>query len=241
MHLLQRCLLCLPALLNDSFYSLGFARIPIENRCMSRQQFSHACSTPLTSLLCDASLLVEQNDTKQAKHIALRMQAAAQRLRGLFAVERHTNIESFSIIEQIQIVQTFFSRDKSIFIDCKLPEKGDATIFGSPILFSEILICIIKNAVEAYPKATKLKRVSVKIAIQNNSITITVTDEGTGMHPIELWLAKKEGISFKERGSGIGLSFSIATVRTLFSGDVSIKSKRGKGTTVAIRLPTILV
>ena len=84
-------------------------------------------------------------------------------------------------------------------------------------LYQESLTNIARHA-----KATEI---NAQLLINNNHISFTIADDGVGFNPNEMEAKKTLGILvMKERA-------------LMMNGELQIKSKPGKGTTISIKVP----
>jgi len=99
---------------------------------------------------------------------------------------------------------------------------------------------LILNALEAMPNGGKLRITSQK---EENPLTavVEITDTGYGMTEefINNGLFKPFRTT-KRKGLGLGL-FSCREIISLHGGKIEVKSKPGKGTTFAVRLPILAI
>lgn len=114
-------------------------------------------------------------------------------------------------------------------IDIKVEE--DCFISINKIEFKQLLINIIKNALEASDVG---KSVSVIANRNNNFIEIMITDEGSGMSEAEVKSLGTPFYSLKSNGTGLGLMICFNIVEK-YGGEIYYNSSKGKGTTVTIR------
>jgi signal transduction histidine kinase len=113
---------------------------------------------------------------------------------------------------------------------------ADAEI--DPDLVTGALENILRNALDAMPGGGALV---VRTRREHrddggDSVVITVKDSGEGMDARQAERAFDDFYTTKSAGSGLGLAF-VRRVAIAHGGDASLVSKRGVGTTVAIRLP----
>lgn len=94
---------------------------------------------------------------------------------------------------------------------------------------------LLSNAIK-YTEAGSIK-VSIELDRRKNKVAITVEDTGDGIEPDRLpnLFNMFEGDSMRHDSSGVGLAFVKLAVEA-HGGLVSIKSKKGKGTSVTVRL-----
>ncbi|WP_339271594.1 HAMP domain-containing sensor histidine kinase [Paenibacillus sp. FSL R5-0470] len=114
-------------------------------------------------------------------------------------------------------------------IDIKVEE--DCFISINKIEFKQLLINIIKNALEASDVG---KSVSVIANRNNNFIEIMITDEGSGMSEAEVKSLGTPFYSLKSNGTGLGLMICFNIVEK-YGGEIYYNSSEGMGTTVTIR------
>ncbi len=137
-----------------------------------------------------------------------------------------------SVVEEVSclLVQEFEAHhaafDKSI--DPHIPD----TLFD-PKQMKQVLINIVKNAVEAMPEGGNL---SLETHLKGNSIEIRLSDTGKGIAPEELDDIFDPFVTTKPKGTGLGLAISRKIVED-HEGDMRIQSKLGEGTVCIITLP----
>jgi signal transduction histidine kinase len=103
----------------------------------------------------------------------------------------------------------------------------------------QILLNLMSNAVKFTPSGG---RVSVRVAIQSDGLSIAVTDSGIGIAPSDLEKAMRpfgqidSRMARKYQGTGLGLPLTKSMIE-LHGGRLSLDSEAGKGTTATIWLP----
>ena len=110
-----------------------------------------------------------------------------------------------------------------------------------PHTIHEVLLNLMSNAVDAClfdDDMSKNWQVSLKTTQeQDNIIMFEVTDNGVGMDEEVLQNLFTSFFSTKgHRGTGLGLMVTRKLVDE-HGGNIDVTSQRGKGTTVAVRLP----
>ncbi len=232
--------LCIQWLLSLPIVRNAFSYISISDMgtqgLLTLPLFRHACSAPISSLLLDAELLLE-NATTDTETVR-RMHTSVTRLRSLLQSTTQHVQESFLVYDALQEVRTVVGNAAAFSIHCDPEVRKSCRITGSKILFSECLMCIISNAIEAYD-ADCLKEISISITSSVQTLKIQVKDYGRGMHPVEQFLARIKGVSCNKKGSGLGFSFCVDTIHAHFSGEVLLESALGVGTIVTLTLPVL--
>ncbi|WP_407428727.1 two-component system sensor histidine kinase NtrB [Treponema sp.] len=114
-------------------------------------------------------------------------------------------------------------------------------------LFREVIVNLSQNAISAIEKkfgvdedSEKRSRVHGKIRInskiENDRYILTFSDDGCGMDEITSSRVFEPYFTTKSNGTGLGMAMSYKIIKE-FSGDVSIDSAIGEGTTFKIELP----
>ncbi len=122
-------------------------------------------------------------------------------------------------------------------------ESGAATVAISGASLMDMLIILVKNAVDAVTASNGHVELICRAAHDMPDVTeIVVTDDGPGI-PFEeqerifdLFYSRKTN----GRGTGIGLSVAQALV-TEVGGEIRVETKKGQGTTFVVRLPKRMV
>ena len=103
-----------------------------------------------------------------------------------------------------------------------------------PVEFRRMLSNLVNNAVEALGDKGA---VDVNLNYKNESIVLTVSDNGKGIPPAILAKLGQRGETHgKAGGSGLGL-FHARSAAESWGGSLAITSELGKGTTITIKLP----
>jgi len=97
-------------------------------------------------------------------------------------------------------------------------------------LIDQVLINIIRNALEALTQTDKEKAIIIKAYKLGDQIIIEVNDNGPGIIQEEIEKIFIPFFTTKEGGSGIGLSLS-RQIMQLHNGGIAVQSIHGRGTT----------
>ena len=110
-------------------------------------------------------------------------------------------------------------------------------LLGDPNALYDALVNVIRNAADA--AAGRSDPVSVAVERVGESLRLTVEDHGVGIPGHNLDRIFEPGFTTKRYGGGAGIGLALVqdVVRTMFGGNVSVKSAVGVGTTVTISLP----
>jgi two-component system NtrC family sensor kinase len=108
---------------------------------------------------------------------------------------------------------------------------------------NQVFLNIISNAIYAVERKFGDKtggEIKINTAADNESVIITIADNGTGMNEQTLKKVFEPFFTTKEVGEGTGLGMSIAynTIKK-HNGQITVNSDPGKGTTLIIRIPVV--
>ncbi|WP_313891475.1 ATP-binding protein [Psychrobacillus sp.] len=119
----------------------------------------------------------------------------------------------------------------------KLSKQGlseDMFIFGEDSRMKQVLINIIKNAVDAIQTNGEISIIGT--ILSDNGLMIKIIDNGIGMDKVTLEKFFDPFFTTKEKGTGLGMMISQKIIHQ-HGGNVFIESEQGIGTTITIQLP----
>jgi signal transduction histidine kinase len=119
-------------------------------------------------------------------------------------------------------------------IDIVVEIEGNIEIEADEKLLEQVLINIIKNAIEALSECNNPK-ITISAHYKENNLILTIKDTGIGIETDKFDDIFVPFYSSKEKGTGIGLSL-VKQIINLHKGTISVDSKIGEGTTFQIRL-----
>lgn len=111
--------------------------------------------------------------------------------------------------------------------------EDDCTIEINKIEFNQLLVNLIKNAIEA---TTSGDAITVTAMKKEGLVEIKITDKGQGMSNQELELLGTPFYSLKSKGTGLGIMICNNIVAN-YKGKMTFHSSKGQGTTVTIHFP----
>src|SRR5689334_18612944 len=184
-------------------------------------------------------------DKEQLEDIHLSLQTISRRSEGLihFVKEfrslthipkpRPVNIMASVLFEDIALLHKKEMLEKNIKLECSI-EPNDLTIMADKIMTEQVLINLVKNAIQAFEDQEN--RTITMRAYYNDKMrpVIAVKDNGTGIDPEALEKIFIPFFTTKKTGSGIGLSLSRQFMRQ-HQGTLTVKSTVGKGTEFFMR------
>ncbi len=211
---------------------------------------SHEFRTPLTVIKGSLEALVdgtidEKNDIERYHQRMLSETRSLERLVGDLLELSRLQSGKISISKEkvhipsllsdiIKSLQTIANK-KEIQIACTFPEDVPP-VMGDYDRLRQLFVIIIDNAIKYSPDKTVVN-VSINIG---DTLEVLIKDHGYGISAEELpyvWdRFYKADKSRKGSGTGLGLAIAKHLIQ-LHSGNISMQSSLGKGTTVTISLP----
>ena len=212
---------------------------------------SHELRTPLNAILGFADVLLSEVDGPLSedarenldvlRHSAEHLRALIDDVLDLSALESgelrldRTQVDVFSVAAEVVREARVTAQAKHIGIEL----GGDpALAWADARRLRQVISNIVGNAV----KFTLEGGVAVRVALEEDSVVVTVTDTGPGIAAGEQAAIFEEyrqaGAAGNTRtGAGLGLAIARRLVR-MHGGHISLESELGRGSTFAIHLPT---
>jgi two-component system NtrC family sensor kinase len=207
---------------------------------------AHEINNPLTGVLTNASLLLEDlsvddpkredlevivSETIRCREIVKRLLDFARQTKPM---KKLTDVNS--LLENIILL----IRNQTSFRNINIEKVFDFSIPGvlaDPDQIQQVFINLILNAADSMQKGGNLK-ITTTLLKNNDFIEVRFSDTGGGI-PDEL----KDRIfdpffTTKENGTGLGLSISYGILEQ-HGGNINVESEIGKGTTFIIHIPAV--
>jgi two-component system, sporulation sensor kinase E len=112
-------------------------------------------------------------------------------------------------------------------------EKNLPSILLDKRHIKQALLNLIQNAMAAMPNGGRL---GLKAEYASDEIRISISDNGTGIPEELLTKIFEPYFTTKKNGTGLGLTITFKIIKE-HSGDISLESKEGRGSTFTIHLP----
>ncbi|HUT13366.1 MAG TPA: [Fe-Fe] hydrogenase large subunit C-terminal domain-containing protein [Thermoguttaceae bacterium] len=238
--------------LEQSYAELNSAqrRLIEAERLASAGQLSagvaHEINNPLgTVLLFSHSLLKHLgNDDHRRSDLKMIISEATRCkniVRGLLDFTRQSRVskaptDMAALIEEVLSITTPRAKQVAAHLASDVPDDLPTMMIDATQI-RQLLVNLVENAVDAVsPGGTVC--VSARFRPSLESVEIEVSDDGCGIPKENLSRLFTPFFTTKEMGKGTGLGLAIAYgVVKMHSGDVTVESEEGKGTTFSVRLP----
>ena len=219
------------------YFVFKTSKISEQNRLWAAmaKETAHQIGTPLTSMIGWITLLKEKEKSEPLDE----MEKDVERLKVI--TERFSKVGSLPELELVDIVgetlRTLKYLEKRssdlINFESELPRKK-ILLPLNPQLFSWTLENLIKNGIDAMKgKGT----IILKLFEESQTISIHVSDTGSGIKKENFKKIFSPGFTTKKRGWGLGLSLAKRIITDYHRGKISVKdSELRKGTTIEIIL-----
>lgn len=212
---------------------------------------SHELKTPIGSitLLVDA-IQAAINEPEQLKKFLNSLGVEAERLSLLVQdIIQLSKVQAKDVLAEAKEVKLAFAiadaidqtstlaKKKNIAIKSQV--KKDAVVSGNPEMLTALFKNLLENALHYSPEDAK---VVVKCKQKGKMIEVSITDTGVGIPKseqeriFERFYRVDPSRSRATGGTGLGLSIAKHIVNQ-HGGEISVKSKEGKGSTFTVSLP----
>jgi len=109
-------------------------------------------------------------------------------------------------------------------------------IYADPLQLRQVLVNLVHNAKDATPPDGKIE-VTAKLNNETRFVTITVSDNGSGIEKESLERIFEPLYTTKSKGTGLGLSICKQIIEEHHQGRMEVESEVGVGTRFIIHLP----
>lgn len=214
---------------------------------------THEVKTPLTGILCSASLLLDSSLSQQQNAEVSKIKRLGEALLSLARdsisflqiQEEAIRLElvDFSLPKVLLDVQEYFadaakSKDLTLKLDL-YPPDSPGEFFGDPHRIWHIISNLVNNAIKFTSKG--FIRITPKV-VQNEQdsyiVSVSVQDTGKGIPHSEMQSLFSESTIYKTppQQKGLGLPMSIKLAK-LMGGNIEAQSVLGEGSTFVFNVP----
>lgn len=207
---------------------------------------AHEINNPLGTILLFSNVLLKQLEPGDRKQENIRMIASeATRckniVRGLLDFARQSRVSKSptnvtEIIKDVVKVQKAVAEAANVTLTHEIQDDLPLMMID-PAQVKQLMVNLVQNGIDATPEKGAVK-VSARLLEKGDFVEIKVSDNGCGIPRENLSKIFTPFFTTKKMGKGTGLGLAIAYgVVKMHSGDISIESEEGKGTTISIKLP----
>jgi two-component system, cell cycle sensor histidine kinase DivJ len=239
--------------------ALDLARTAAEQADASKSRFlatmSHELRTPLNAIIGFSEMIVQEDalmlDAARRKEYAQLINDSGQHLlsvvngildmskmeSGSFEISPEPFTPRAALLNCCNLL-ALKARENGIELVTRAPQDlPDMT--GDPRAFKQILLNLVSNAIKFTERGGT---VTVSAAVEGSRLVLRVSDTGVGIAADDLARLGnpffQAGKTYQRRHEGTGLGLSIVkSLVGLHAGEMSVQSKVGEGTTVAVALP----
>lgn len=154
-----------------------------------------------------------------------------------FSEEQQDTFTLSTLVKHVNILMKHELKNAIVYLNTKIMCNEETSIKGNMNSLVQVINNMISNAIQAYDGVPE-KNIDLIILKQGSNIVITVRDYGPGLPEKVQDKLFKEMITTKgKNGTGLGLYMSYSNIKAHFSGDITVETKKGEGTTFNIILP----
>ncbi|MHB1361740.1 MAG: ATP-binding protein [Thermoleophilia bacterium] len=202
---------------------------------------AHELNNPLANISASCQILKEEIDDgniKYQKELLGQIQAETDRasdvVDSLLNYSRSKEKQAFelkgAVDETVRLVKAEMPANIALQIDI----PAGLTIYADRQKIQQVLINLVKNAIDAIEREGKIRVFAAKLDDKN--LEIVVIDNGAGMEPDKVEKIFDPFYTSKQEGYGLGL-FIVHNIIADHGGSISVDSYPGGGTTFTIVLP----
>ena len=224
-----------------------------QNKSQFVSSMSHELRTPLNAIIGLTEMMVKNAarfGTEKAQEPLQRVNRAGTHLLGLInQVLDLSKIEAGKLEFNPQTVQLAPLINEVIGTAGQLAEKNKnrliveaqenlGTLTTDPMRLKQILLNLLRNAVEAMESSPKRELVISTLSGNDGMVTISVADTGSGIAPEMMSQLFQPFVTNKRHGMGVGLSIS-RTIVEAHGGHISVEPNPGGGTIFRLTLRAV--
>ncbi len=162
------------------------------------------------------------------------LRAVQDRARG--AVARSERFDAVRVVRSCCTLESRVLKARSIPLVLETTLES-VYLVGDPNAFYDLLVNLLRNAADA--TAGRPRPIKVGLELVDQSLRLTVRDEGIGIPAEDLGRIFEPGFTTKEfgKGSGMGLVLVQNVAQQTFRGSVSVESSLGTGAIFTVVVP----
>lgn len=207
---------------------------------------AHEINNPLGTVLIYSHMLLKECKDGDARKEDLRMivneaTRCKSIMHGLLDFARQSRTSKTktmlsALIGEVVSIMSVPAEANGVCITCDIQDDLPAMIIDANQI-KQLVINIVQNGIDSIENRGEVS-INVCLNQEGDGVEIRVTDNGSGISEDNLAELFAPFFTTKEVGKGTGLGLSIAHgIAKMHSGDISVESEPGRGTTFYIRIP----
>ncbi|MEO4054296.1 HAMP domain-containing sensor histidine kinase [Solibacillus sp. CAU 1738] len=205
---------------------------------------AHEIRNPMTSLKGFLQLLKTNTDEEGLYYFSIidsefeRLEMILEEILYLSKPPQYLNTEVslLNIVKQVIDIMQPQAIEHKVLLLLQCPPMERFIMFGHDARLKQLLINVIKNAIEVMPLGGTIT-ITLNFNV-NGDIEIVIKDEGLGMSYETKQALFTPFFTTKETGSGLGLPL-VKKIITEHNGQVNVKSQKGVGTEFIFTIPIV--
>ena len=154
-----------------------------------------------------------------------------------FSEEEQYTFTISELIKHVNILMKHELKNAIVYLNIDMQCEDNTTIKGNLNSLVQVIDNMISNAIQAYGGVPE-KSIDLIVKKFEGQVIISIKDYGPGLPEKVQEKLFKEMITTKgKNGTGLGLYMSYSNIKAHFSGDITVDTKQGEGTTFNIILP----
>lgn len=154
-----------------------------------------------------------------------------------FSEEQQFTFTISDLVKHVNILMKHELKNAIVYLNTDIQCSENTAIKGNLNSLVQVIDNMISNAIQAYAGVPE-QNIDLTIKKEGNNVVISVRDYGPGLPQKVQEKLFKEMITTKgKNGTGLGLYMSYSNIKAHFSGDITVYTKQGEGTTFNIILP----
>lgn len=233
------------------------ARKILTNRASFLSDASHEIRTPMNAILSTVSLALTEEQPAHTRELFEKIGVSARQMLALLndildmsridggqVAVRNVEFSLRLLLDQIGAAMSGPCAAKGLLYSCHTGEGLKEFYIGDIVHLRQVFIAVLGNAVKFTEKgghvALRVEREG--LSDTQDMLLFVVEDTGIGMDPAFLdrvydaFSREETGVRRTTDGSGLGLAIARKTIE-LMDGTIDIRSERGSGTQVSVRIP----
>ncbi|MEO7922960.1 MAG: ATP-binding protein, partial [Chitinophagaceae bacterium] len=153
-----------------------------------------------------------------------------------FANIGNTNVITFDLHDVLASLKELYTADENVQLEWR-PVNGKVMVSADKTQMNRLFTNLFSNAIEAC-KANTVCRIELSEAGNEDTIRISIKDNGEGIAPEMQERIFIPNFTTKSSGTGLGLAMCMGIVEQAH-GKIWFETEQGKGTTFYVELPVV--